>query len=273
VTIASQDDGARTAGEGEPDPFDDCLGVHVQANARRLAAPATPAAWGEATDYERAYFERGFIAAAAWALTKRDGDKLSDAVIDHAWAHRDEGMDEGDVLPVRAPALPPVGDATEAQPCAGEAWQPIETAPYDRMVLVDCARFETVCEAMQYRSQGWRTFGANGPFRCDPIAWREKPARSGAATPPGQPEPRDPEITACAQSPDAKHLFATVSGECRFCSQPEPCDPFADAGKPIPEPRDRGAMGEYKSTLAECVKANFRPLATPGLPAAEQEGA
>ena len=52
--------------------------------------------------YERAYFERGFIAAAAWALTKRPGVTLSDAVIDHAWAHRDEGMDDGDILPIAA---------------------------------------------------------------------------------------------------------------------------------------------------------------------------
>lgn len=56
--------------------------------------------------YERAYFERGFIAAIAWSLTKREGAELSDDVFDHAWAHR-EGMDEGDILPVAALATTP----------------------------------------------------------------------------------------------------------------------------------------------------------------------
>ncbi|PCG09692.1 hypothetical protein COA17_07510 [Sphingomonas ginsenosidimutans] len=50
--------------------------------------------------YERAYFERGFIAAYAWAATKLPSSALSDAVIDHAWDHRDEGIDEEDKLPI-----------------------------------------------------------------------------------------------------------------------------------------------------------------------------
>lgn len=87
-------------------------------------------------DYERAYFERGFIAAAAWALTKSADTRLSDAVIDHAWAHRDEGMDTGDILPVRLAAAPtpdsaptiPAGRAVyvasrASLPARGEMWR------------------------------------------------------------------------------------------------------------------------------------------------------
>lgn len=46
----------------------------------------------------RAYFERGFIACYAWMMVKRDGYVLSDAVLDHAWEHRDEGMTGSDRL-------------------------------------------------------------------------------------------------------------------------------------------------------------------------------
>jgi hypothetical protein len=55
-------------------------------------------------------------------------------------------------------------------------WQPIETAPFDRMLMVACDRFKVVAEAIQYRSGGWTTFGANGPFACRPYLWREKPS-------------------------------------------------------------------------------------------------
>ena len=64
-----------------------------------MNTPSSTATTEEMVTPERAYFERGFIAAAAWAMTKRANVKLSDAVIDHAWAHRDEGMDEADMLP------------------------------------------------------------------------------------------------------------------------------------------------------------------------------
>lgn len=67
---------------------------------------------------------------------------------------------------------------------AGEGWKAIETAPFDRMVLVDCERFETVCEAIQYRWEGWKTFGVNGAFECRPTAWREKPPRMSATPAP-----------------------------------------------------------------------------------------
>ncbi|WP_300563132.1 hypothetical protein [Companilactobacillus sp.] len=55
-------------------------------------------------------------------------------------------------------------------------WQPIETAPFNRIVLIDDARFDEVCEAIQYCRDGWTTFGANGVFKCQPRAWRDKPA-------------------------------------------------------------------------------------------------
>ena len=67
----------------------------------------------------RTYFECGFIAAVAWGMTKPDGARLNDDVIDHAWAHRDEGMDEEDMLPAMPPALPEQG------------WRPIAEAPRD----------------------------------------------------------------------------------------------------------------------------------------------
>jgi hypothetical protein len=78
-------------------------GQELLEHARKLRAVLpSESRKGEALAYERAYFERGFIAASAWGMTKREGDKLSDDVIDHAWAHRDEGMDHGDILPVAA---------------------------------------------------------------------------------------------------------------------------------------------------------------------------
>ncbi|KQM65768.1 hypothetical protein ASE75_05930 [Sphingomonas sp. Leaf17] len=58
-------------------------------------------------DHERAYFERGFFAAYAWMLTTRDKVTLSDAVIEHAWQHRDEGMDGDDILPLPTQSPPP----------------------------------------------------------------------------------------------------------------------------------------------------------------------
>lgn len=57
-----------------------------------------------ATDYERAYFERGMFAAYAWIVTRKRGEQLSDAVVDNAWEHRDEGMGPTECLPTR-PAL------------------------------------------------------------------------------------------------------------------------------------------------------------------------
>jgi hypothetical protein len=78
----------------------------------RLTTPAVASAEvREALDFGRLYFERGFIAAAAWAMTKREGARLDDATIDHAWEHRDECMDEGDILPT---ALPPTETPDEA---------------------------------------------------------------------------------------------------------------------------------------------------------------
>lgn len=67
-------------------------------NVSNLATAPSPDS-GEAL--ARAYFERGFICCAAWSMTK-PGEKLSDDVIEHAWAHRDEGMDEEDLLPALA---------------------------------------------------------------------------------------------------------------------------------------------------------------------------
>lgn len=60
----------------------------------------------ETLDFGRAYFERGFIAAAVWAMTKKPDVSIGDAVIDHAWEHRDEGVSGDDLLPtaLRAPA-------------------------------------------------------------------------------------------------------------------------------------------------------------------------
>mgnify|MGYP007096304775 CR=1 FL=1 len=58
-------------------------------------------------------------------------------------------------------------------------------APFDKHVLVDCARFETVVEAIQYRNTGWHTFGPNGAYRCEPLTWREKPARAALNAPTG----------------------------------------------------------------------------------------
>lgn len=57
-----------------------------------------------AGDYEKAYFERGMFAAYAWMVTRKRGEQLSDAVVEHAWEHRDEGMGATECLPVR-PAL------------------------------------------------------------------------------------------------------------------------------------------------------------------------
>lgn len=65
---------------------------------------------------------------------------------------------------------------------AAGAWMPMDSAPFDRTVLVDCERFDEVCEAIQYRTHHtpgeWTTFGPNGAFACRPRAWREKPART-----------------------------------------------------------------------------------------------
>lgn len=54
-------------------------------------------------DAAREYFERGFLASYAWHVTNREGEALSDAVLDHAWDNREEGG-----------PLPTL--ATEAQP-------------------------------------------------------------------------------------------------------------------------------------------------------------
>jgi len=69
-------------------------------------------------------------------------------------------------------------NASLTPPAQGGEWRDIASAPYDRTVLIDDRRFEEVCEAIQYRTEGWRAFGANGPMFCQPIAWREKPQRS-----------------------------------------------------------------------------------------------
>lgn len=55
-----------------------------------------------AGDFEKAYFERGMFAAYAWMLTKGRSQKLSDAVVDHAWENRDAGMGPTECLPMRA---------------------------------------------------------------------------------------------------------------------------------------------------------------------------
>ena len=56
-------------------------------------------------------------------------------------------------------------------------WQPMSTAPFDRLVLVYCDRFEVVVEAIQYRDTGWHTFSASGAMKCRPIVWKNKPVR------------------------------------------------------------------------------------------------
>jgi hypothetical protein len=57
---------------------------------------------GCATDYEKAYFERGMFAAYAWMTTRKRGEQLSDAVVEHAWANRDAGMGPTECLPTRS---------------------------------------------------------------------------------------------------------------------------------------------------------------------------
>jgi hypothetical protein len=66
-------------------------------------------------------------------------------------------------------------DEALARQHGAREWQSMDSAPIDKMVLVHCARFD-VCEAIQYRGTGWHTFGANGPFKCEPTVWQPKPA-------------------------------------------------------------------------------------------------
>jgi hypothetical protein len=67
-------------------------------------------------------------------------------------------------------------DAASVTPDAGVQWSDdLSTAPFDKMVLIADTRFDVVAEAIQYRSTGWHTFGANGPFAAKPRAWAPKP--------------------------------------------------------------------------------------------------
>ncbi|NYD88730.1 hypothetical protein [Sphingomonas melonis] len=61
-----------------------------------------------AGDFEKAYFERGMFAAYAWMVTRKRGEQLSDAVVEDAWEHRDEGMGPTECLPTR-PVIAAVG--------------------------------------------------------------------------------------------------------------------------------------------------------------------
>ena len=63
-------------------------------------------------DAAREYFERGFLASHAWHVTKREGETLSDAVLDHAWDNREEGGP--------LPALTAVPKAPQSDTVSGE---------------------------------------------------------------------------------------------------------------------------------------------------------
>ncbi|QDZ07433.1 hypothetical protein FPZ24_08040 [Sphingomonas panacisoli] len=57
------------------------------------------------------------------------------------------------------------------------AWLPMHRALYEKWVLVACELHgeQTVVEAMQYRRDGWMTFGCNGGHKISPTAWMHKP--------------------------------------------------------------------------------------------------
>jgi len=70
---------------------------------------------GPIDDHEKAYFERGMFAAYAWMMTKKQGELLSDAVVDRAWDNRDAGMGPAECLPRRPLAATPAGQFKTSQ--------------------------------------------------------------------------------------------------------------------------------------------------------------
>lgn len=83
-------------------------------------------------------------------------------------------------------------------PPSGEGWRPIETAPSERRVLINCQRFG-VTEGFRYQS-GWKSFGANGSYGAEPTHWQPLPAppvstapRVGTISPEALPETDGPE--------------------------------------------------------------------------------
>jgi hypothetical protein len=57
----------------------------------------------------------------------------------------------------------------------GAGWRPIETAPYEKRVLVYCTRWG-VTEAFQYREAGWKSYGVGGSYGCEPTHWQPLPS-------------------------------------------------------------------------------------------------
>jgi hypothetical protein len=136
-----------------------------------LAAPATPAARGEGRQPD---------------VRERIADIINDNVsgpsiaLGHADAasHRADQLTAADrILAILAPTLPPVEDATEAQPCAGEA---IPLVFYDSVDLA--RRIAGLAEAVE-----------RGNGRVSIVGWKQLLTDLAAvlATPPVQPEPRD----------------------------------------------------------------------------------
>jgi hypothetical protein len=66
-------------------------------------------------------------------------------------------------------------DAYLAGATAALEWQPIESAPKGKNVIVVSRRFPDPHEARLYED-GWHTWGVNGAFRDDPFKWMPLPA-------------------------------------------------------------------------------------------------
>lgn len=58
---------------------------------------------------------------------------------------------------------------------AAAPWQPMETAPFEKRVLIVDARFRCVTEGFQYRKDGWKTYGVSGCYDAKPLAWQPMP--------------------------------------------------------------------------------------------------
>jgi len=94
------------------------------------------------TDYERAYFERGMFAAYAWMITKKRGDQLSDAVVDHAWEHRDEGMGPTECLPTRPSPSPAIDRNIHGEPIADVPLTPYADADPSPAIVKEAGEVE-----------------------------------------------------------------------------------------------------------------------------------